>query len=171
MDQNIDFSGFDQIQIPHTILETESDEVIKSSVKKLVPIPREYEVTSEDKKEVDLFLASDNSIPPGIESDDYDSEGDSHFLKELHTNDSILIPENESSNYDHHDDPSFPRPPSEPPDVEFFFDLEPTSGEVISAMMNNIDELNEDECFNPGGVKTPFLTLASPFRAGGISSG
>nr|GEY10765.1 hypothetical protein [Tanacetum cinerariifolium] len=32
-------------------------------------------------EEVDLFLASDNSIPPGIEDIDYDSEGDIHFLK------------------------------------------------------------------------------------------
>nr|GEX38667.1 hypothetical protein [Tanacetum cinerariifolium] len=27
----------------------------------------------------------------------------------------------------------------------------PNSGEVVSAVMNNIDELNEDECFDPGG--------------------
>nr|GEV28164.1 hypothetical protein [Tanacetum cinerariifolium] len=33
----------------------------------------------------------------------------------------------------------------------FTFDIEPDSGELISAVMNNIDELNEDECFDPGG--------------------
>nr|GEY01622.1 hypothetical protein [Tanacetum cinerariifolium] len=44
------------------------------------------------------------------------------------------------------DDPSIPRPPPEPPDNEF--DLEP---EVISAVMDNIDELNKDESFDPGG--------------------
>ncbi|GKF14035.1 hypothetical protein Tco_0055497 [Tanacetum coccineum] len=39
-------------------------------------------------------------------------------------------------------------------------------------VINNDDELNEDECFDPGGgVKTLFLTLASPLRASGISSG
>nr|GEX96318.1 integrase, catalytic region, zinc finger, CCHC-type, peptidase aspartic, catalytic [Tanacetum cinerariifolium] len=54
----------------------------------------------------------------------------------------------------------------------FTFDIEPDSGELISAVMNNIDELNEDECFDPlGGVKTPFLTPTSPLRSGGISSG
>nr|GFA13487.1 hypothetical protein [Tanacetum cinerariifolium] len=47
------------------------------------------------------------------------------------------------------DDPSFPRPPPEPPDAEF--DFEPNSREVILAAMNNNDELNEDECFDPGG--------------------
>nr|GEX74756.1 hypothetical protein [Tanacetum cinerariifolium] len=65
-------------------------------------------------EEVDLFLVSDNSIPPGIENFNYDSEGDIHFLEELHSNDSLPLPENESSNFDHHDDPSFPRPPLEP---------------------------------------------------------
>nr|GEV38439.1 hypothetical protein [Tanacetum cinerariifolium] len=66
-------------------------------------------------------------------------------------NDSIPLPKNESSNFDHHDDPSFPRPPPEPPDVEFFFDFEPNSRELISVVMNNIDELNKDESFDPGG--------------------
>nr|GEY14795.1 hypothetical protein [Tanacetum cinerariifolium] len=102
-------------------------------------------------EEVDLFLSLDNSIPPGIEIIDYDSEGDIHFLEELLVDDSIPLSENESSYIDHHDDPSFPRPPPEPPDVEFFFDFEPDSGELILAVMNNIDELNKDECFDPGG--------------------
>nr|GFC97601.1 hypothetical protein [Tanacetum cinerariifolium] len=72
------------------------------------------------------------------------------FLEELLSDDSIPLPENESSNFDHHDDLSFPRPPSESSDVEFLFDFEPNSGEVISTTMNNIDELYEDECFNLG---------------------
>nr|GFA79201.1 hypothetical protein [Tanacetum cinerariifolium] len=101
-------------------------------------------------EEVDLFLASDNSIPPGIENFDYDSEGDIHFLEELLVNDSIPLPKNESSNFDHHDDPSFPCPPPEPPDVKVFFDFEPDSGKLISVVKKNIDELNEDECFDPG---------------------
>nr|GEV34006.1 hypothetical protein [Tanacetum cinerariifolium] len=100
---------------------------------------------------VDLFLASDNSIPPGIENINYDSEGGIHFLEELLADNSISFPENKSSDFDHHDNLSFPRPHSEPPDAEFFFDFKPNSGEVNSAVMNNIDELNEDECFDPGG--------------------
>nr|GEX31241.1 hypothetical protein [Tanacetum cinerariifolium] len=110
-------------------------------------------------EEVDLFLALDNSIPPSIENFGYDSEGDIHFLEELLVDDSIPFPENESSDFDHQDDPSFPRPPPEPSDVEFFFDLEPNSGEVISVVMNNIDELNEDECFNPGGEINVFVNI------------
>nr|GFC87105.1 hypothetical protein [Tanacetum cinerariifolium] len=58
-------------------------------------------------EEVDLFLALDNSIPLGVENIDYDSEGDIHFLKELLVDDSISLPENESSDFDHQDDPSF----------------------------------------------------------------
>nr|GEV40681.1 hypothetical protein [Tanacetum cinerariifolium] len=99
-------------------------------------------------EEVDLFLALDNSIPSGIENFGYDSEGDLHFLEELLVDNSIPSSKNKLSDFDH-DDPSFPCPPPEPPDVEF--DFKPNSGEVISAMMNNIDELNEDECFDPEG--------------------
>nr|GEW85604.1 hypothetical protein [Tanacetum cinerariifolium] len=113
------------------------------------PIP--VEDSDSQREEIDIFTGTDDLIPPGIESDDYDSKGDIHFLKELLGNDSIPLPENESSNFEHHDDPSFPRPPLKPPDVEVFFDFEPNSGELISAMMKNIDEPIEDECFDPGG--------------------
>nr|GEU29928.1 hypothetical protein [Tanacetum cinerariifolium] len=95
-------------------------------------------------EEADLFLASDNSIPSGIENFGDDSEGDICFLEELLIDDSILFLVNESSE-SNFDNPSIPRPPPEPPDVE------PDSREVISAVMNKIDELNEDECFDPGG--------------------
>nr|GEY66144.1 hypothetical protein [Tanacetum cinerariifolium] len=101
----------------------------------------EFETFNDHMKET----SSDNSIPPGIENFGYDSKGDIHFLEELLVNDSISLPENELSYFDHHDDLSFPCPPSEPPDVEFFFDFEPNSEEVIS------DELIEDECFDPRG--------------------
>nr|GEY04490.1 hypothetical protein [Tanacetum cinerariifolium] len=90
---------------------------------------------------IDIFTGTDDLLHPGIESGDYDSEEDIHFLEEMLSN-SISLPENESFNFDHQDDPSFP---PEPPDVEFLFDFEPNSGEVISVVINNIDELNEDE--------------------------
>nr|GEV14879.1 hypothetical protein [Tanacetum cinerariifolium] len=86
-------------------------------------------------EEVDLFLASDNSIPPGIENFAYDSEGDIHFLEELLIDDSI--PNNEASDFVN---PSFPRPPPKPPDAEFDFE------EEISVVMNDNDEL---ECLDP----------------------
>nr|GFC03002.1 hypothetical protein [Tanacetum cinerariifolium] len=82
-------------------------------------------------------------------------QGDIRFLEELLIDNSILS--HESSDFNFEDNPNessdfednslFPRPPSKPPDVEFCFDLEPN---LISTVMDNIDKLNEDECFDPG---------------------
>ncbi|GKB18998.1 hypothetical protein Tco_0852921, partial [Tanacetum coccineum] len=59
------------------------------------------------------------------------------------SNDPLLeLPEFESFHFD----PSFPRPPPEPPKVEISLIIK-TDAPVI----NNFDELNEDECFDPGG--------------------
>ncbi|GJY14146.1 hypothetical protein Tco_0383455 [Tanacetum coccineum] len=51
----------------------------------------------------------------------------------------------ESFHFDPYDDPLFPRPPPEPPDVEICLNIK-TDAPVV----NNFDELNEDECFDPG---------------------
>ncbi|GKE01871.1 hypothetical protein Tco_1389854 [Tanacetum coccineum] len=48
-------------------------------------------------------------------------------------------------------DPSFPRPPLEPPDVEISLVIE-TNAPVI----NDVDELNKEECFDPGGDYSDF---------------
>nr|GEZ08210.1 hypothetical protein [Tanacetum cinerariifolium] len=90
-------------------------------------------------EEADLFLASDNSIPPGIENFVDDLKGDIYFLEELFIDDSIPFSNNESSESDF-DNPLFPRPPLEPPDFET------DAGEEISVMMNTTDEL---ECLDP----------------------
>ncbi|GJV47119.1 hypothetical protein Tco_1437331 [Tanacetum coccineum] len=106
-----------------TILETELGELIKSSVENLVPTLNESEDLSDIEKlnsdaviesfspspipvegsdslmeEIDIFLTPDDSMPPGIENDDYESEGDILFLEELLSNDSPSLPENESFN-------------------------------------------------------------------------
>ncbi|GJU98971.1 hypothetical protein Tco_1328242 [Tanacetum coccineum] len=63
------------------------------------------------------------------------------------SNDPLLeLPEFKSFHFDLYDDPSFPRLPLEPPDVEISLIVE-TDAPVI----NNFDELNKDECFDPGG--------------------
>nr|GEV88144.1 reverse transcriptase [Tanacetum cinerariifolium] len=92
-------------------------------------------------EEADLFLASDSSIPSGIENIGYDSKGDICFLEELLIDDSIPFLVNEASDFDY---PSFPRPPPEPPDAEF--DAELDSREAISVVINDNDEL---ECLDP----------------------
>ncbi|GJW43525.1 hypothetical protein Tco_0072324 [Tanacetum coccineum] len=79
-------------------------------------------------------------MPSGIEIDDYDSEGDIRFLEELLSNDSPPLPENESFSLDHFDDPSLPRPPPEPPDVEICFNFEPDAGVVTKKVVGDISE-------------------------------
>ncbi|GJW00649.1 hypothetical protein Tco_1555900 [Tanacetum coccineum] len=136
-------------------------------------------------EEIDLFLTSDDSMPPGIENDDYDSEGDIRFLKELLSNDSLPLPENESFSLDHFDDPSLSRLPSEPPDVEICFNFEPDAGVVSKKMVGGIYEHdvlmpnllptqvfdlllpfsseNEDKVFKPGIFSSPFSSHRAHF--------
>ncbi|GKA70355.1 hypothetical protein Tco_0776419, partial [Tanacetum coccineum] len=120
------------------------------------PSPSPIPVTDSDSlmEEIDLFLASDDSMPPGIENDDYDSEGDIRFLEELLSNDSPPLPENESSNLDHFNDPSSSRPPPEPPDVEVFFDFEPDAGisehyVLMPNILPTLPTLDPDSDFAP----------------------
>ncbi|GKD56379.1 hypothetical protein Tco_1289766 [Tanacetum coccineum] len=115
-------------------------EIADTIVESLSPSPILVADSDSLMEEIDLFLASDDSMPPGIEDDDYDSEGDIRFLEELLSNDPFPLPENESSNFDHHDDPSFPRPPPEPPDVEVFFDFEPDTGVLTTKVVKGISE-------------------------------
>nr|GEZ30116.1 hypothetical protein [Tanacetum cinerariifolium] len=61
-------------------------------------------------EEIDIFLDPDDSIPPGTENDDYDSEGDVLFLEELLNDDSISLPEYESFHADFYNVPSSSRP-------------------------------------------------------------
>nr|GEZ74085.1 hypothetical protein [Tanacetum cinerariifolium] len=124
-------------------------------------------------EEADLFLAFDNSIPPGIENFADDSKGDIRFLEELLIDDSIPFSNNESSESDF-DNPSVPRPPPEPPDFET------DTGEEILVVMNDKDKLMMItllscllRCFlfSPLRVKILSLTMVSPFRANGFSLG
>nr|GEX33024.1 hypothetical protein [Tanacetum cinerariifolium] len=125
--------------------------------------PEGKETSRSDPRESSEGMKSESSIMEA----DIDLEEEIRLVENLLYDNSSPRPPKELN-----DDLSFPRPPPEPPNVEFFFDFELDSGELISVVMNNIDELNEDDCFDPGGgVKTPFLTLASPLRASGISSG
>ncbi|GJT95992.1 hypothetical protein Tco_1091510 [Tanacetum coccineum] len=63
------------------------------------------------------------------------------------SNDPLLeLPKFESFHFDLYDDPSFPHPPLEPPDVEINLIIK-----TDALVINNFDELNKDECFDPGG--------------------
>ncbi|GJS81197.1 hypothetical protein Tco_0747738 [Tanacetum coccineum] len=75
------------------------------------PSPSPIPVTDSDSlmEEIDLFLASDESIPPGIDSDYSDSEGDNLFLERLLHDDPTPLPDIPSPTHvtfpfeDHHD--------------------------------------------------------------------
>nr|GEW24977.1 reverse transcriptase domain-containing protein [Tanacetum cinerariifolium] len=64
-------------------------------------------------EEIDLSFTLDDPMPLGIEEDDYESERDSLVLEEFLSNNSLLLPENESF---HFDIPSPSRCPAKPPD-------------------------------------------------------
>nr|GEZ38996.1 hypothetical protein [Tanacetum cinerariifolium] len=91
-------------------------------------------------EEAELFLASDNSIPLGIENVADDSEGDVHFLEELLINDFILSHESSDSNFK--DNPSVSLPPPEPPNAET------DAGEEIPVVMNNKNKFDENEDYH-----------------------
>nr|GEY63722.1 hypothetical protein [Tanacetum cinerariifolium] len=103
------------------------------------------------REEINIVTDTDELLPPGFENDD--SEGEIYVLEELRVDNSIPNFDNELFDFDH-DYPSFPRPPLEPPDVEFDFEL--NSGEEISAAMNDNDEF---ECFDPGGEIDDFSNV------------
>ncbi|GJX73622.1 hypothetical protein Tco_0312217 [Tanacetum coccineum] len=160
-------------------------ENVDTIIESLSPSPIPVADSDSLMEEIDLFIAFDDSMPPGIKDDDYDSEGDIRFLEELLNNDSLPLPENKSSNLDHFNDPSPSRPPSEPPDVEICFDFKPDTGVVTNKVVGDISEHdvlmpnllptqptlylmfdlllpfssdNEDKVFNPGILISPLLS-------------
>nr|GEV01951.1 hypothetical protein [Tanacetum cinerariifolium] len=85
-------------------------------------------------KEIDLSFTPDDSMPPGIEEDDYDSERDMLILEELLSNDSLLLFENESF---HFEIPSSSRPPAKPPDDD---EIESNSGILTVKVVGDISK-------------------------------
>ncbi|GJZ98935.1 hypothetical protein Tco_0671486, partial [Tanacetum coccineum] len=75
-------SIFDEFSFPRPPKERNSV-IADTIVESLSPSPILVEDSDSLMEEIDLFLASDDSMPPGIEIDDYNSEGDIRFLKEL----------------------------------------------------------------------------------------
>nr|GFA33081.1 hypothetical protein [Tanacetum cinerariifolium] len=136
-----------------------ADTMLESLSLSLSPIP--FEDSDSHMEEIDLFLATDDLMPRGIENDDYDSEGDIYFLEGLLSNDPLPLPKNESSNFDHHDDPSFPRPPPKPPNVEVFFDFEPDTGVLTAKVDKATSDFSENPMLMYGGdillLDVPYL--------------
>nr|GFA03254.1 hypothetical protein [Tanacetum cinerariifolium] len=94
------------------------------------------------REEIEIVTNTDELLPPGFENDD--SEGENDVVEELrvdnsNSNSKNKLSDNEESDFDN---PSFPRPHSEPPNVEF--DVETDAGEEVLVVMN--DDL---ECLDP----------------------
>ncbi|GJY45159.1 hypothetical protein Tco_0433372 [Tanacetum coccineum] len=92
--------------------------IIDSLPISLIPV----EDSEPAQEEIDFFLVPDDLIPPGVENDDSEDE------------------DNELPNLDHQDDPSIPRPPPEPPDVEICLHFKPDA-----PVIDNFNELNKDQ--------------------------
>ncbi|GJT77765.1 hypothetical protein Tco_1044490 [Tanacetum coccineum] len=93
----------------------------QSSVIESLPVsPIPVEDSEPIQEEIDIFLIPDDLIPLGVKNDD--SEDEDHELLNL----------------DHQDDPSIPRPPSEPPDVEKCF--EPKAGILIIKVFKGVSK-------------------------------
>ncbi|GKG48978.1 hypothetical protein Tco_0513125, partial [Tanacetum coccineum] len=84
----------------------------QSSVIESLPIsPILVEDSEPIQEEIDILLILDDLIPPNVEDTNSEDEV------------------NESPNHDHHDNPSIPRPPLEPPNIKKCF--KPEAGILI----------------------------------------
>ncbi|GKE09415.1 hypothetical protein Tco_1412966, partial [Tanacetum coccineum] len=162
-----------------TILEKESDEVIKSSVEDLVLIPSESEDTSGSDSECDLPSCDDFSpinIPEGkymtFSNPLFDSNEDFTFSNDESLSDED-VPEDKVKFYSN--------PLFEFDDEYISSDANPLFDEVLEnieskdSYVSNLDEpaflvtplsdTNEDECFDPGGDvdEIEFLLHRDPF--------
>nr|GEU60296.1 hypothetical protein [Tanacetum cinerariifolium]GEU60378.1 hypothetical protein [Tanacetum cinerariifolium] len=94
---------------PKEFIFENSDVAIKSFSPSSIPVKDNDSLM----KEIDLSFTPDDSMPPGIEEDDYDSKRDILILEEFLSNNSLSLPENESF---HPNIPLSSRPPTKPPD-------------------------------------------------------
>ncbi|GKF11090.1 hypothetical protein Tco_0049016, partial [Tanacetum coccineum] len=133
-----------------------NSEIPDAIIESFSPSPILVEDNDSLMEEIDIFLAPDDSIPPGIESDDYDSERDVLFLKELLNDNSISLPEYESFHIDFYNVPSSPRPPEKPLNDDVYFDIEPDTGVLTTKMVDDIFDNSTRELY----VYVPKVLLA-----------
>nr|GEV55647.1 hypothetical protein [Tanacetum cinerariifolium] len=105
-----------------------------AAIESFSPFPIPVEDSDSLRDEIDLSLTPDDSMPPGINNDDYDSERDMLIFEELLSNDSLSLPKTNSF---HFDIPSAPRPPTKPPDDD---EIEPNLGILTIKVVGDISE-------------------------------
>nr|GEV51766.1 hypothetical protein [Tanacetum cinerariifolium] len=151
---------------PHPLKEfisENSDAAIKSFSPAHIPV----EDSDSLMEEIGLSFTPNDSMPPGIEDDDYDSEGDMIILEEFLINDSFSLPENESF---HFEIPSSSRPPAKPPDDD---KMEPNLGILtVKVDLESYGRRCKDFVYGrgvcdetDGQSKRTFQTLENMFRA------
>nr|GEU70264.1 hypothetical protein [Tanacetum cinerariifolium] len=88
--EETDFDLEEEIRLVENLLHDNSSprlpkvlnaEIADTIVESLSPFHIPVEDSDSQMEEIDLFLTTDDSMPSGIENDDYDSEGDIHFLE------------------------------------------------------------------------------------------
>nr|GEX23692.1 hypothetical protein [Tanacetum cinerariifolium] len=91
-----------KIDLHHFNVESDLIESLLNQDSSIISSPKIDSLLEDDSlmEEIDLFLTPDDSMPPRIENDDYDSEGDILFFEELLSNNSPSLPENESFHFD-----------------------------------------------------------------------
>nr|GFB58159.1 hypothetical protein [Tanacetum cinerariifolium] len=155
--------------------------IVKSIPSSLIPI----QDNDSQWEEIDIVTNTDDVLPPGFENDDSDGEID--VVEELHVDNSISNSENELSDSEESDfdNPSFPRPP---PTIVMslnvltqemslmFLQMMKMTIAFLSCLSSEFFShiLSVPKCFflfYPLRVRTPSLTLVSPFRASVISLG
>ncbi|GKG18958.1 hypothetical protein Tco_0376057, partial [Tanacetum coccineum] len=117
-----------------------NSEISDATTNSSSPSPIPVEDIDSLMEEIGLFFDLNDSIPPGILSDDYDSEGDILFLEELLSNDSLSFPKTESFHFDLYDVLSSLRPLAKPPDDGIFFDFDPDTGVLTAKVVGDISE-------------------------------
>nr|GEV91486.1 reverse transcriptase domain-containing protein [Tanacetum cinerariifolium] len=102
--KEVDFDLEEEIHLVENLLYDNSSsrspkvlnaEIVDTIFESLSPSPIPVEDSDSQMEQIDLFLVTDDLMPPDIENEDYDSEGDIYFLKELLSNDTLPLPENE----------------------------------------------------------------------------
>nr|GEU97074.1 hypothetical protein [Tanacetum cinerariifolium] len=116
---------------PKELISKNSDAAIESFSPSHIPIKDSYSFM----EEIDLSFTLNDSMPPSIPNDDYDSKVDMLILEELLSNDSLSLPENDSFDFDI---PSSSRPPVKPPDDDD--EIEPNLGILTVKVVGDISK-------------------------------
>ncbi|GKE25098.1 hypothetical protein Tco_1436610 [Tanacetum coccineum] len=128
---------------PHSPEELNS-KILDAIIESFSPSPIPVEDSDSLMEEIDIFLTPDDSIPSGIENDEYDSEG------------------YESFHVDFYNVPSSPRSPKKPPNDDVHFDIEPDTGVLTTKVVDDISDNSTRELYIHMPNVLPTLPTLSP---------